>query len=138
MKNHCGRAFTSRIQRLSSGVGGASLPALRRRRLSRSAWASRWRRASFADGFEAGLGSGSLTSQEVRAGPRPVNRLFRFTKAATLAIAPDFLARRRSSVVERIIGNAEVGSSILPDGTRFSTRAAPGLQIVTEHPDQSL
>jgi hypothetical protein len=30
-------------------------------------------------------------------------------------------AGRRSSVVERILGKAEVGSSILPDGTTFSS-----------------
>ena len=31
--------------------------------------------------------------------------------------APALQASRRSSVVERAIGNGEVGSSILPDGT---------------------
>ena len=35
--------------------------------------------------------------------------------------------RRRSSVVERILGKAEVGSSILPGGTTSPSVGAPGL-----------
>ena len=35
------------------------------------------------------------------------------------------LKSRGSSVVERIIGNDEVGSSILPRGTSFSYRCEP-------------
>ena len=43
-----------------------------------------------------------------------------FAFAKPFAIRPLPQAGRRSSVVERIIGNAEVGSSILPGGTIFS------------------
>lgn len=36
--------------------------------------------------------------------------------------SPRLAFRRRSSVVERILGKAEVGSSILPGGTMFPQR----------------
>ena len=42
--------------------------------------------------------------------PLPSPDLFGYTAASSVT-------RRRSSVVERILGKAEVGSSILPGGT---------------------
>ena len=44
--------------------------------------------------------------------------------------------RRRSSVVERILGKAEVGSSILPGGTTTSSVGAPGLNRPQRCPDR--
>ena len=55
---------------------------------------------------------------EVRRGVPPVKRL-RLDLGLHAALGSRYSARlrRRSSVVERILGKAEVGSSILPGGT---------------------
>jgi hypothetical protein len=85
---------------------------LRRLRLARSALARRCSRRSASvaifGGFPPG-GRGIVTSP-----PCPLSTRGGFGYADASASAE----RRRSSVVERILGKAEVGSSILPDGTR--------------------
>jgi hypothetical protein len=53
----------------------------------------------------------------VNSGSRCAQALFRLHAVADVGYSPRLAFRRRSSVVERILGKAEVGSSILPGGT---------------------
>ena len=139
----CQRAEPARaddFQLLSLGVGDVRAGALRRRRLARRAEANRIARSALArstsDGAldstaEAATGAGGGVSASCGGrvmavecrdhGPCP-NFLSDRQKAASLPgrvwLYGRFLSRgRRSSVVERILGKAEVVGSIPPGGT---------------------
>jgi hypothetical protein len=114
-----GKSACCHVRLSETAAGGATglgrSAALRRRRLARRAW------ASFASrSLGTGLSELSMapTGAAIGAAGQVGQACFwGFTRSPTLAIARPRLFRRCSSVVERILGKAEVGSSILPNGT---------------------
>ena len=90
-------------------------PALRRRRFVRSAWAKRFSRSALAR--SASVGGFSITGESSRACDRWVKPVLPLPPRAGVRYSPALFSCRLSSVVERILGKAEVDSSILSGGT---------------------